>query len=120
LFLLTVSLLPYWVNVMATYPNNSAATGLFVLWMGVAQVAFLLLCLLVRRELAAGAALDELIVPKVIRAGNAAVMFRRARRAAGRPGAGARRAVLGVAAAARGRGPLSGARVVGPPWAPDG
>jgi hypothetical protein len=41
----------------------------------VAQFAFLLLCLLVRRELAAGAALDELIVPKVIRAGNAAVML---------------------------------------------
>jgi uncharacterized membrane protein len=34
LFLLTVSLLPYWVNVMATYPNNSAAAGLFVLWLG--------------------------------------------------------------------------------------
>jgi uncharacterized membrane protein len=75
LFLLTVSLLPYWVNVMATYPNSSAATGLFVLWMGVAQLAFLLLCLLVRRELAAGTALDELIVPKVIRTGIAAVMM---------------------------------------------
>lgn len=37
LLLLTVSLLPYWVNVMATYPNNSAAAGLFVLWLGVAQ-----------------------------------------------------------------------------------
>jgi uncharacterized membrane protein len=48
-FLLTVSLLPYWVNVMATYPHNSAAAGLFVLWMGVAQVAFVLVCLLVRR-----------------------------------------------------------------------
>jgi hypothetical protein len=33
-FLLTVSLLPYWVNVMATYPNNSAAAGLFMLWLG--------------------------------------------------------------------------------------
>jgi uncharacterized membrane protein len=75
LFLLTVSLLPYWVNVMATYPNNSAAAGLFVLWLGVAQFAFLLVCLLVRRELAAGAALDALIVPKVIRAGIAAVML---------------------------------------------
>jgi uncharacterized membrane protein len=75
LFLLTVSLLPYWVNVMATYPNNSAAAGLFVLWLGLAQFAFLLVCLLVRRELAAGAALDELIVPKVIRAGIAAVML---------------------------------------------
>jgi len=26
-FLLTVTLLPYWVNVMATYPNNSGAPG---------------------------------------------------------------------------------------------
>jgi len=51
------------------------ATGLFVLWMGVAQLAFLLLCPLVRRELAAGTALDELIVPKVIRAGIATVMM---------------------------------------------
>ena len=74
-FLLTVSLLPYWVNVMATYPHNSAAAGLFVLWMGVAQVAFVLVCLLVRRELAAGAGIDELVVPKVIRAANAAVLL---------------------------------------------
>jgi uncharacterized membrane protein len=74
-FLLTVTLLPYWVNVMATYPNNSGATGLFVLWLGVAQFAFLLMCLLVRGELAAGAALDELIMPKVIRATTAAVML---------------------------------------------
>ena len=74
-FLLTVTLLPYWVNVMATYPNNSGATGLFVLWLGVAQLAFLLVCLLVRRELAAGATLDELIMPKVLRAGIAAVML---------------------------------------------
>jgi uncharacterized membrane protein len=74
-FLFTVSLLPYWVSVMAAYPNNSAATGLFVLWMGVAQVAFVLVCLLVRRELAAGPGIDELIVPKVIRAANAAVLL---------------------------------------------
>ena len=74
-FLFTVSLLPYWVSVMAAYPNNSAATGLFVLWMGVAQAAFVLVCLLVRRELGAGPAVDELIVPKVIRAGNAAVLL---------------------------------------------
>ena len=74
-FLLTVTLLPYWVNVMATYPNNSGATGRFVLWLGVAQLACLLVCLLVRRELAAGATLDELIMPKVIRAGIAAVML---------------------------------------------
>ena len=40
-----------------------------MLWLGVAQFAFLLVCLLVRRELAAGATLDELIMPKVIRAG---------------------------------------------------
>jgi uncharacterized membrane protein len=71
-FLFTVSLLPYWVSVMAAYPNNSAAAGLFVLWMGLAQVAFVLVCLLVRRELAAGSGIDELIVPKVIRAANAA------------------------------------------------
>jgi TMEM175 potassium channel family protein len=74
-FLFTVSLLPYWVSVMAAYPNNSAAAGLFVLWMGVAQAAFVLVCLLVRRELAAGSDADELIVPKVIRAANAAVLL---------------------------------------------
>jgi uncharacterized membrane protein len=74
-FLLTVSLLPYWVNVMATYPDNSGAAGLFVLWMGVAQLAFILLCLLVRRELAGGPDVDELIMPKVLRAANGAVLL---------------------------------------------
>jgi uncharacterized membrane protein len=67
-FLLTVSLLPYWVNVMATYPNNSGAAGLFILWLGVAQFAFALLCLLVRQELAAEPAVNELVMPRVIRA----------------------------------------------------
>jgi uncharacterized membrane protein len=67
-FLLTVSLLPYWVNVMAAYPNNSGAAGLFILWLGVAQFAFALLCLLVRQELAAEPAVDELVMPRVIRA----------------------------------------------------
>jgi uncharacterized membrane protein len=67
-FLLTVSPLPYWVNVMATYPNNSGAAGLFILWLGVAQFAFALLCLLVRQELAAEPAVDELVMPRVIRA----------------------------------------------------
>jgi uncharacterized membrane protein len=67
-FLLTVSLLPYWVNVMATYPNNSGAAGLFILWLGVAQFAFALLCLLVRQELAAEPAVDELVMPRIIRA----------------------------------------------------
>jgi uncharacterized membrane protein len=74
-FLFTVSLLPYWVSVMATYPHNSAAGGLFVLWMGVAQLAFVLVCLLVRRELGGGPAIDALVVPKVIRAANAAVLL---------------------------------------------
>jgi uncharacterized membrane protein len=73
LFLLTVSLLPYWVNVMATYPHNSAAGGMFVLWLGVAQFAFLLVCLFVRREVGDRTSIDQLIVPKVIRAANAAV-----------------------------------------------
>jgi uncharacterized membrane protein len=72
-FLLTVSLLPYWVNVMATYPDNNAAAGLFVLWLGVTQFAFLLVCLFVRREIGGMASTDELIMPKVIRAANAAV-----------------------------------------------
>jgi TMEM175 potassium channel family protein len=67
-FLLTVSLLPYWVNVMATYPNNSGAAGLFILWLGVAQFAFALLCLLVLQELAAEPAVDELVMPRIIRA----------------------------------------------------
>ena len=73
-FLLSVSLLPYWVNVLATYPNNDGAAGLLLLWLAVVQVAFLQLCLLVRRELGAGAA-EELIVPRVIRATLAAVML---------------------------------------------
>ena len=72
-FLLTVSLLPYWVNVMASYPDNDAAAGLFVLWLGLAQFAFLLVCLFVRREVGDRSSMDELIVPKVIRAANAAV-----------------------------------------------
>jgi uncharacterized membrane protein len=67
-FLLTVSLLPHWVNVMATYPDNSGAAGLFILWLGVAQFAFALLCLLVRQELAAEPAVDELVMPRIIRA----------------------------------------------------
>jgi uncharacterized membrane protein len=75
LFLLTVSLLPYWVNVMATYPNNSAASGLFMLWLGVAQFAFTLVCLLVRRELAPGPGIEELVLPKVIRGTIAAVLL---------------------------------------------
>ena len=74
-FLLTVSLLPYWVNVIATYPNHSAAAGLFLVWLGVARFAFVLLCVFARRELAGGAASDALIVPKMIRAGNAAVLL---------------------------------------------
>ena len=53
---------------MATYPNNSGAAGLFILWLGVAQFAFALLCLLVRQELAAEPAIDELVMPRVIRA----------------------------------------------------
>jgi len=74
-FLFTVTLLPYWVNVMAAYPTNRGATGLFVLWLGVAQLAFLVVCLFVRRELAAGPTLDELVLPKVIRAAIAALML---------------------------------------------
>ena len=41
--------------------------------MGVAQFTFVLVCLAVRREAGDGAAPDELIVPKMIRAANAAV-----------------------------------------------
>ena len=72
-FLLSVSLLPYWASVLATYPENNAAAGMFVAWLGVAQFTFLLVCLAVRREAVAGAGLDELVVPKMIRAANAAV-----------------------------------------------
>lgn len=71
-FLLSVSLLPYWVNVLATYPDNNAAAGLFLLWLGLAQSTFLLVCLAVRGEVGKGAAHDELVVPKMIRAANAA------------------------------------------------
>jgi uncharacterized membrane protein len=72
-FLLTVSLLPYWVNVLASYPGNNAAAGMFVLWLGGAQVAFMLVCLVVRTEVGERAARDDLIVPKMLRAANAAV-----------------------------------------------
>jgi uncharacterized membrane protein len=73
-FLLTVSLLPYWVNVLATCPNNNGAAGLFLLWLAVVQVAFLQLCLLLRRELTARS-VEELLMPRVIRATIAAVML---------------------------------------------
>ena len=73
-FLLTVSLLPYWVNVLATYPDNNSAAGLFLLWLAVVQVAFLQLCLLVRRQLAVGS-VEELLMPRVLRATIAAVML---------------------------------------------
>jgi hypothetical protein len=44
-------------------------------WLGVAQFAFVLVCLLVRRELGPGPAIDELVLPKVIRATIAAVLL---------------------------------------------
>jgi uncharacterized membrane protein len=73
-FLLSVSLLPYWVNVPAAYPNNNGAAGLLLLWLAVVQLAFLQLCLRVRGELAAGA-VEELLMPRVLRATIAAVML---------------------------------------------
>jgi uncharacterized membrane protein len=73
-FLLSVSLLPYWVNVLAAYPNNNAAAGLLLLWLAVVQVAFRQLCLVVRSELTAGS-VEELIMPRVIRATIAAVLL---------------------------------------------
>jgi len=88
-----VSLLPYWVNVMATYPHNSAAAGLFVLWMGVAQVAFVL------------------VPARPTRAGRWS-WHRRARRAQGDPGGerggavGGARRVVGRPGAAVGWGDL--------------
>jgi uncharacterized membrane protein len=72
-FLLSVSLLPYWASVLATYPENNAAAGMFLVWLGVAQFTFLLVCLAVRREAGDEADLEERIVPKMIRAANAAV-----------------------------------------------
>ena len=72
-FLLSVSLLPYWASVLATYPDNNAAAGMFLVWLGVAQFTFLLVCLAVRREADDEAALAELIMPKLIGAANAAV-----------------------------------------------
>ena len=80
-FLLGVSLLPYWVNVLATYPNNDGAAGLPLLWLAVVQVAFARLCLAVRRELAAGA-VEELVMPRVVRASVAAVLLRHRRHGA--------------------------------------
>ncbi len=73
-FLLSVSLLPSWVNVLATYPNNDGAAGLLLCWLAVVQLAFLQLCLRVRDQLATGA-VEELLMPRVLRATIAAVML---------------------------------------------
>jgi hypothetical protein len=56
---------------LETRGRHLAGTNLWFLL----TVSLLLVCLLVRRELAVGAGIDELVVPKVIRAANAAVLL---------------------------------------------
>ena len=51
-----------------------AATRVEV-WLAVAQFAFVLVCLLVRGELGGGPAIEELVIPKVIRASCAAALL---------------------------------------------
>jgi uncharacterized membrane protein len=74
LFLLTVSLLPYWVSVLEAH-KGSAAGGLLLLAMALTRIAFLLVCLDVRAELGPSRATTELIVPLLLRSAAAAVLF---------------------------------------------
>jgi uncharacterized membrane protein len=74
LFLLTVSLLPYWVSVLEAH-KGSAAGGLLLLDMALTRIAFLLVCLEVRAELGPSRATTELVIPAVLRSAAAAVLF---------------------------------------------
>jgi uncharacterized membrane protein len=74
LFLLTVSLLPYWVSVLEAHKGR-AAGGLLLFAMALTRIAFLFVCLQVRAELGAGRVATELVAPGLVRSAAAAVVF---------------------------------------------
>ncbi len=74
LFLLTVSLLPYWVSVLEAHKGR-AAGGLLLFGMALTRIAFLFVCLQVRAELGGGRAATELVVPALVRSAAAALVF---------------------------------------------
>jgi uncharacterized membrane protein len=75
LFLLTVSLLPYWVSVLEAHHDSGAAGGLLLLDMALTRIAFVLVCLGVRAELGAGEATTELVMPTLLRSAGAVVLL---------------------------------------------
>jgi uncharacterized membrane protein len=75
LFLLTVSLLPYWVSVLEAHNDSGAAGGLLLLDMALTRIAFVLICLGVRAELGASEATTELVMPALLRSAAAAVLL---------------------------------------------
>jgi uncharacterized membrane protein len=75
LFLLTVSLLPYWVSVLEAHHDSGAAGGLLLLDMALTRMAFVLVCLGVRAELGAGEATTELVMPTLLRSAGAVVLL---------------------------------------------
>jgi uncharacterized membrane protein len=74
-FLLTVSLLPYWVSVLEAHHDSGAAGGLLLLGMALTRIAFVLVCLGVRAELGASQATGELVMPTLLRSAGAVVLL---------------------------------------------
>jgi uncharacterized membrane protein len=75
LFLLPVSLLPYWVSVLEAHHDSGAAGGLLLLDMALTRIAFVLVCLGVRAELGPGKATSELVMPALLQSAGAAVLL---------------------------------------------
>jgi len=75
LFLLTVSLLPYWVSVLEAHNDSGAAGGLLLLDMALSRIAFVLVCLGVRAELGPSEATVELVMPALLQSAAAAVLL---------------------------------------------
>lgn len=75
LFLLTVSLLPYWVSVLEAHHDSGAAGGLLLLDMALARVTFVLVCLGVRADLGGGDATAELVTPVLLQSAAAAAVL---------------------------------------------
>jgi uncharacterized membrane protein len=75
LFLLTVSLLPYWVSVLEAHNDSGAAGGLLLLDMALTRIAFVLVCLGVRAELGPSKATTELVMPVLLQSVAAAVLL---------------------------------------------
>jgi len=75
LFLLTVSLLPYWVSVLEAHNDSGAAGGLLLLDMALSRIVFVLVCLGVRAELGPSEATVELVMPALLQSAAAAVLL---------------------------------------------